>query len=59
MTPKHKRTTDAVEILHRRYYAGRPKRSAVLEEERANADVARQIFELRTKASLTQARSPN
>lgn len=55
MTPKRKRTTDAVEILHRRYYAGRLKRSAVLEEERANADVARQIYELRTKAGLTQA----
>ncbi len=55
MTPKHKRTTDAVEILHRRYYAGRPKRMAALEEERANADVARQICVLRTKAGLTQA----
>ena len=55
MTPKRKRTTDAVEILHRRYYAGQPERLAVLEAERANADVARQLYELRTKAGLTQA----
>lgn len=55
MTPKRKRTTDAVEILHHRYYAGRPGRLAALAEERANADVARQIYTLRTKAGLTQA----
>ena len=55
MTPKRKTMTDAVEILHRRYYAGRPDRLAALEEERANADVARQICELRTRAGLTQA----
>jgi ribosome-binding protein aMBF1 (putative translation factor) len=55
MTPKRKATTDAVAILHRRYYAGRPERLAALEEERANADVARQIYELRTQAGLTQA----
>jgi len=57
MTPKRKSTTDAVEILHRRYYAGRPGRLAALEEERANADVARQIYELRMQAGLTQAQA--
>ncbi|MGH7900548.1 MAG: hypothetical protein ACRENZ_02305 [Thermodesulfobacteriota bacterium] len=31
------RTTDAVEILHRRYFEGRPERLALLEEERTNA----------------------
>jgi ribosome-binding protein aMBF1 (putative translation factor) len=55
MIPKRKATTDAIAILHRRYYAGRPERLAALEEERANADVARQIHELRTQAGLTQA----
>jgi hypothetical protein len=55
VTPKRKRTTDAVGILHRRYYAGRPEWLAALEEERANADVARQICALREKAGLTQA----
>jgi hypothetical protein len=39
----------AIEIIHRRFYAGRPKRIAALEEARANAEVARRIYELRTK----------
>jgi DNA-binding XRE family transcriptional regulator len=54
--PKTKRTptTDAVEILHRRYYAGRPERLAALEEARANDNVARKITALRLQAGLTQ-----
>lgn len=51
---KRKPTTDAVEILHRRYFEGKPERLALLEEERANAEIARKIYELRTKAGLTQ-----
>ena len=51
---KRKPTTDAVEILHRRYYEGRPDRLAALEEERANAGIARKIYNLRKKAGLTQ-----
>ncbi|MDO8518880.1 MAG: XRE family transcriptional regulator [Deltaproteobacteria bacterium] len=54
MSPKRKITTDAVEILHRRYYEGHPQRLASLEEERANLDCARKIYELRTKKNLTQ-----
>ena len=54
MAKKRKPTTDAVEILHRRYYEGRPERLAALEEERANAEIARKIYSLRTKAGLTQ-----
>ena len=49
-----KATSDAVEILHRRYFAGRPKAQAVLEEERADAAVARQIYDLRQEAGLSQ-----
>ena len=49
-----KATTDAVDILHRRYFDGRPERLAELEEARASAEVARQIHELRTQAGLTQ-----
>lgn len=54
--PKTKRTptTDAVAILHRRYYAGRPERLAALEEARANDNVARKITALRLQAGLTQ-----
>jgi DNA-binding XRE family transcriptional regulator len=54
--PKTRRssTTDAVEILHRRYYAGRPERLAALEEARANDSVARKLTILRLQAGLTQ-----
>ena len=51
---KKKATSDAVEILHRRYFEGKPKMQALLEEERANVTVARQIYDLRTEAGLSQ-----
>lgn len=49
-----KKTTDAVQILHDRFYKGNPKRQASLERERVNAKIARDICELRTKNKLTQ-----
>ncbi len=55
MARKPKTTTDAVEIIHRRYFKGKPERLKALEEARADDEVARKIFELRTKAGLTQA----
>lgn len=54
MTRKTKTTTDAVEILHRRFFARRPERLKILEEARANEEIARKILVLRTKAGLTQ-----
>jgi ribosome-binding protein aMBF1 (putative translation factor) len=51
---RRKATSNAVEILHGRYVAGRPKREAALEEARLNAVIAQQIYDLRTKAGLTQ-----
>lgn len=51
---KRRRTTDAVEILHRRYYEGKPERLAALEKARADDHVARKIAALRTEAGLTQ-----
>jgi DNA-binding XRE family transcriptional regulator len=48
-------TTDAVGILHRRFYEGKPERLATLEETRANEAIARKIHALRTRAGLTQA----
>jgi hypothetical protein len=53
-TAKRKMTSDAIEILHRRYYDGHPERLAELEEARASAAVARAAYELRTKARLSQ-----
>ena len=47
-------TTDAVEILHRRYYQGKPARLADLERARANDQVARKIAALRAEAGLSQ-----
>jgi DNA-binding XRE family transcriptional regulator len=53
--PKNpKPTSDALEILHRRFYAGRPDRLAQLAAARANDEVARQILALRKQARLTQ-----
>ncbi len=51
---KPKPTTDAVEILHRRYVNGKPEKMAELEQIRADDAVARKIYELRTKAGLSQ-----
>ena len=56
MKKKLKATTDAVEILHRRYYRGKPERLAQLEEARAEDELARKIRDLREQAGLTQAR---
>ena len=55
MSVKRRPTTDAVEILHRRFFKGQPERLKALEEARADDEVARKIFELRKKAGLTQA----
>src|SRR6266446_9343177 len=54
MTKKRKPTRDAVEILDRRYYKGKADSLSALEEARADDAVARKIYELRTKAGLTQ-----
>jgi DNA-binding XRE family transcriptional regulator len=56
MTKKAKPTTDAVEIIHNRYFKGKPGRLKILEQARADDEVARKIFELRTSAGITQAR---
>ena len=47
-------TADAVEILRRRYVDGDPQAEEMLDEVRADADVARAIYRLRTEAGLTQ-----
>jgi ribosome-binding protein aMBF1 (putative translation factor) len=51
---KRRPTTDAVDILHRRYYEGKPEPLAGLERARANDQVARKIAVLRTRAGLSQ-----
>jgi DNA-binding XRE family transcriptional regulator len=54
MTKKSKPGTDAVEIVHRQFYEGKPGRLKNLAEARANEEIARKIYELRTAAGLTQ-----
>ena len=51
---RRKPTTDAIAIIHRRYYQGKPERLAALEQASANDDVARKIAALRTEAGLSQ-----
>ena len=51
-----KTTSDAVEILRGRYVQGDPERKAAVEAERANAEIARLIYTMRTEARLTQGR---
>ena len=47
-------TTDAVEILHRRYFEGHPEMMAMLEAEEVRLDIAQQVYDLREEAGLTQ-----
>jgi DNA-binding XRE family transcriptional regulator len=54
MKANRKTTRDAVEILNRRYFKGKPEMEKLLAEERANADIARKLFQMRSKAKLTQ-----
>jgi ribosome-binding protein aMBF1 (putative translation factor) len=54
MARKRGTTTDAVKILHRRYIKGDSKLIKSLKIEREKADIAEQIYRLRTQAGLTQ-----
>ena len=54
MARKKRTTADAVEILTRRYFAGRKDLDERYEQEAANLEVARKLYELRTQAGLTQ-----
>ena len=51
---KKKTTTDALEIMDREFFEGKPERLAELEKMRADDTVARKILELRTRAELSQ-----
>ena len=54
MSKRANPTTDAVKILHRRFYEGKLARLKNLEQARANEEIARKLYELRTAAGLTQ-----
>jgi len=54
MSKKKPTTTDGIKILHRLIIGNDPARQASLEEERANMEVARKIYDLREQAGFTQ-----
>ena len=54
MAKQSKKTTDAVKILHNRYIKGDPNRLASIQAEREAANIAGQIYDLRSQAGLTQ-----
>ncbi len=51
---KKTKTSDAVAIMDRLFFEGKPERQAELEKVRADDAVARKIYDLRTRAGLTQ-----
>lgn len=54
MNEKGRKTTNAVAILHRRYVGDDAERKASIQEERANVEIARMIYELRKEAGMNQ-----
>jgi DNA-binding XRE family transcriptional regulator len=48
-------TTDAVTIIHNRFVAGRPELEAYVMEELERILFGNQIYDLRTKAGMTQS----
>lgn len=54
MRQKSKSNTDAIKILHARYVRRQSKMKSLLVEERANAEIARKLANLRIQARLTQ-----
>ena len=54
MKPKQRTSSDGLAILDRRHFQGRPARLRALAEATLNAQIAQEIYALRTKAGLTQ-----
>jgi transcriptional regulator with XRE-family HTH domain len=51
---KRNHSTNAVEILHRRYIGDDAERKASIQAERVNAEVAQMIYDLRQETGVTQ-----
>ena len=51
---QNRTTSNALTIMHRRYYQGKPERIAALEEARVNDEVARKITFLREEEGFSQ-----
>lgn len=48
------KTTDAVDILHKRYVEGDSEMEALVKKERIRAEVAAELYQLRTQLRLSQ-----
>jgi DNA-binding XRE family transcriptional regulator len=55
MQKRLKRTSDALEIIDRLIYQGKPARRRQLAEMEANDEIGRKIRDLRSRAGLSQA----
>ena len=51
---KRPKPKDGLDLLYDRYYRGHPEGEASLNEERANMEIARKVYDLRKEAGLTQ-----
>ncbi len=54
MARKSRFASETLEFAYNRYIGKNKKKAEAFEEELANAEVARKIYDLRTKAGLTQ-----
>jgi ribosome-binding protein aMBF1 (putative translation factor) len=52
--PKKKLHSPALQHAYDRYIKGKPEREASFEEELTNAEIAHKLYDLRTKAGLSQ-----
>ena len=55
VVPTKKVITDAVTLIHRRFVEGKPELETYLVEELERILIGNQIYDLRTKAKMTQA----
>jgi ribosome-binding protein aMBF1 (putative translation factor) len=51
---KPRKTSDGIALLWDRFVKNDPEMARMIEEEKANMEVARQIYDLRTAAGLSQ-----
>ena len=54
MRKRHRTTSDGLAILDGRHFEGRPARLRALADAKLNAEIAQEIYALRTQAGLTQ-----
>ena len=54
MSRRSRTTSDGLAILDRRHFHGRPERLRALADANLNAQIAQEIYALRTRAGLTQ-----